>query len=203
MAEGSVPRPAVAVQWRCLPFGQRIGIFGAVTRPPASVTRVATIVPALTEFLMPVPAVGAAAPDFTLNSTSGSPVTLSQFKGTSSVLLAFFPLAFTSVCTAEMCAFTDDYGAFEAAGVTVLPISVDSVPTLKEFKAKYNISVDMLSDFKREASRAYGTLLEALYFSNRAYFLIGIDGVVRWAHVEENPGKSRTTAEILAAIAGT
>lgn len=152
---------------------------------------------------MPVPAVGTAAPDFTLNSTSGSPVTLSQFKGVSRVLLAFFPLAFTSVCTAEMCAFTDDYAAFEAVGVTVLPISVDSVPTLKEFKARHNISAEMLSDFKRVSSRAYGTLLEELYFSNRAYFLIDTDGVVRWAHVEENPGKSRTTSEILAAIAAT
>jgi glutaredoxin-dependent peroxiredoxin len=151
---------------------------------------------------MPVPAVGSAAPDFTLNSTSGEPVSLSQFTGKSRVLLAFFPLAFTSVCTAEMCAFTDDYDAFAAAGVTVLPISVDSVPTLKEFRAKNNLSVHLLSDFKREASRAYGTLLDELFFSNRAYFLVDADGVIQWAHVEENPGKSRTNAEILAAIAG-
>ncbi len=151
---------------------------------------------------MPVPAVGAAAPEFTLNSTSGQPVTLSQFKGKERVLLAFFPLAFTSVCTAEMCAFTEDYDAFATAGVTVLPISVDSVPTLKEFKSKHNLTVDLLSDFKRDASRAYGTLLEELFFSNRAYFLIDADGIVRWAHVEDSPGKSRTNAEILAAIAG-
>lgn len=152
---------------------------------------------------MPIPAVGTAAPDFTLNSTSGQPVTLSQFKGNARVLLAFFPLAFTGVCTAEMCAFTEDYDAFAKAGVTVLPISVDSVPTLKEFKAKHTLSVDLLSDFKRDASRAYGTLLEDLFFSNRAYFLIDADGIVRWAHVEESPGKSRTNAEILAAISGT
>ena len=150
---------------------------------------------------MSVPALGSTAPDFTLNSTSGSPVTLSQFRGRERVLLAFFPLAFTSVCTAEMCAFTEEYDAFAAAGVTVLPISVDSVPTLKEFKAKHNLSVELLSDFKREASRAYGVLLEDLYFSNRAYFLLDTDGVVRWAHVEASPGKSRTNAEILAAIA--
>lgn len=150
---------------------------------------------------MPFPAVGSAAPDFTLNSTSGQPVSLSQFKGTDRVLLAFFPLAFTSTCTDEMCAFTADYDAFLTAGVTVLPISVDSVPTLKEFKAKHTMRVDLLSDFKREASRAYGTLLEEPFLSNRAYFLIDTDGVVRWAHVEENPGKSRTNAEILAAIA--
>lgn len=150
---------------------------------------------------MPVPAVGSAAPDFTLKSTSGQSVTLSQFKGASRVLLAFFPAAFSSVCTTEMCAFTEDYDTFAAAGVTVLPISVDNVHSLKEFKAKNNVSVDMLSDFKREASRAYGTLLEEAFLSNRAYFLINADGIVTWAHVEENPGKSRTNAEILAAIA--
>ena len=151
---------------------------------------------------MSVPVVGSIAPDFTLASTSGEPVVLSSFRGRDRVLLAFFPLAFTSVCTAEMCAFTEDYATFAAAGVTVLPISVDSVPTLKEFKARHSMSVDLLSDFKRAASRAYGTLLEEQYFSNRAYFLIDADGVVQWAHVEEHPGTSRTNAEILAAIAG-
>ena len=151
---------------------------------------------------MPVPAVGSAAPDFTLNSTSGKPVTLSELTGAGQrVLLAFFPAAFSSVCTAELCAFTEDYDAFGAAGVTVLPISVDNVPSLKEFKAKYNMSVDLLSDFKRVVSRAYGTLLEEHNLSNRAYFLIDAAGVVRWAHVEENPGKSRTSAEVMAAIA--
>lgn len=150
---------------------------------------------------MPVPAVGSTAPDFTLNSTNGSPISLSQFKANGRVLLAFFPLAFTGVCTAEMCAFTEDYDAFGKAGVTVLPISVDSVPSLKEFKAKNQLTVDLLSDFKRDVSRAYGTLIEDLFFSTRAYFLIDADGIVRWSHVEETPGKSRTNAEILAAIA--
>jgi glutaredoxin-dependent peroxiredoxin len=150
---------------------------------------------------MSYPAVGSAAPDFTLPTTSGESVTLSQFKGSERVLLAFFPLAFTGVCTAEMCAFTEDYDSFTKAGVRVLPISVDSVPTLKHFKASSNLSVELASDFKRTASRAYGTLLEEHYFSNRAYFLVDADGIVRWAHVEESPGKSRTNAEILAAIA--
>ena len=149
---------------------------------------------------MPVPAVGSAAPDFTLNSTAGKPVTLSEFKGTQRVLLAFFPAAFSSVCTAEFCAFSEDYDAFAKAGVTVLPISVDNLHSLKEFKAKYNMNVDMLSDFKRVVSRLYGTLLEEHFLSNRAYFLIDTDGIVRWAHVEENAGKSRTSAEVLAAI---
>ena len=97
------------------------------------------------------------------------------------VLLAFFPLAFTRVCTKELCAFTEDYGQFQSADTVVLPISVDSVPTLKEFKAKERISVDLLSDFKREVSRRYGTLIEEKFFSSRAYIVIDRAGVVRWA----------------------
>jgi peroxiredoxin len=146
-----------------------------------------------------VPAVGTPAPDFTLASTAGEQVTLSALRGRR-VLLAFFPLAFTSTCTTEMCAFTDDYDAFAAEGVTVLPISVDSVPTLNEFKAKHGMRVDLLSDFRRDASRAYGVLLEHTNFSTRAYFLVDEQGVVRWAHVEENPGLRRENAELLAAV---
>ena len=82
--------------------------------------------------------VGAPAPDFTLPSTAGTDVTLSTFRGRAHVLIAFFPLAFTSTCTAENCAFSEDYDAFERAGTSVLPVSVDSVPTLREYKAKYN-----------------------------------------------------------------
>ena len=145
------------------------------------------------------PVLGTPAPDFTLPSTSGEEVTLSALRGRR-VLIAFFPLAFTSTCTAEMCAFRDDYDQFAAEGVTVLPISVDSIPTLAEFKAKHSLTTDFLSDFRRDASRAYGVLLEHTYFSTRAYFLVDVDGTVRWSHVEENPGQRREDAELLAAI---
>jgi len=116
------------------------------------------------------------------------------------VLLAFFPLAFTGVCTEEMCAFTDDFDVFSSHEVTVLPISVDSVPTLKEFKAKYGMKVELGSDFKREVATAYGVLHPA-FFATRAYFLIDKTGVVRWSFVEETPGTRRQNAEILAEIA--
>jgi peroxiredoxin len=147
----------------------------------------------------PLPAVGAPAPDFTLPSTAGSDVTLSRLRG-KAVLLAFFPLAFTSVCTRELGAFSDDYDQFQRAGVVVLPISVDSVPTLREFRAKERISIDLLSDFKREVSRRYGTLLEEKFFSNRAYVLIDREGVVRWAFAEETPSTRRENGEILERI---
>ncbi|HWA56865.1 MAG TPA: redoxin domain-containing protein [Gemmatimonadales bacterium] len=148
---------------------------------------------------MPLPAIGSTAPDFTLASTSGSTVTLSSFRG-KNVLLAFFPLAFTGTCTKELCAFTEDFSQFKSADTEVLPISVDSVPTLKEFKAKERIGVDLLSDFKREVSRRYGTLLEEHFFSNRVYIIIDKQGVVRWAFAEETPGTRRENSELLAQL---
>lgn len=147
-----------------------------------------------------VPKVGAPAPDFTFNTTSGETVTLSQFKGKSHVLLAFFPLAFTSTCSAEMCAFTQDYAQFAARDVVVIPVSVDAVPSLKAYRDQEKMGVELASDFKREASRAYGTLMEHTFFSNRAYFLIDKQGILRWAFVEETPGSLRENAEILAEI---
>ena len=148
-----------------------------------------------------VPAAGDTAPDFTLPSTEGRDVALSSLRGERNVLLAFFPLAFTSTCTAELCAFGDDYDQFATTNTTVFPISVDSVPTLKEFKAKHGMKVELLSDFRRDVSRKYGVLLEERFFSTRAYFLIDREGTVRWAHVEANPGRRRENAEILAEIA--
>ena len=147
-----------------------------------------------------VPAVGDPAPDFSLKSTSGQTVTLAGFRGTQHVLLAFFPLAFTSTCTAEMCAFSDDYDVFASRDVVVLPISVDAVPSLKEFRKQQDMKTELLSDFKREASRAYGVLNEESYCSKRAYFLIDKQGVVRWAHVEDKAGMRRDNAEILEQI---
>lgn len=143
-----------------------------------------------------LPAVGSPAPDFTLPSTADVDVTLSQLRGRN-VLLAFFPLAFTKTCTAEMSAFSDDFAQFQTANTVVLPISVDSVPTLKEFKQKEHIAVDLLSDFKRDVSRLYGTLLEEKFFSNRAYVLIDGIGVVRWTFLEHTPGTRRENVEIL------
>lgn len=151
----------------------------------------------------PIPQAGDAAPDFTLASTSGEKTTLSSFQGRRAVLLAFFPLAFTSTCTSELCAFSDDFDGFTSADIEVLPISVDAVPSLAEYKRKYEMKTDLLSDFRREASMAYGVLREDTYFANRAYFLIDKSGVVRWAHVESSPGQRRENEEIFAAIRST
>ncbi len=145
--------------------------------------------------------VGDTAPDFTIASTDGAMVTLSSFRGHKNVLIAFFPLAFTGTCTAELCAFSEDFDQFSTSDVQIIPISVDAVPSLKEFRAKYDMKVDLASDFRREVSRAYGVLREESYFSKRAYFLIDKSGVVRWMHVEEKSGVRRENTEILEAIA--
>ena len=82
----------------------------------------------------------------------------------------------------------------------VLPISVDSVPTLREFKAKHGLKLDLLSDFKRDVSRAYDVLLEDRFYSKRAYFLIDRQGLLRWRHVEAELGQRRDDAELLRQI---
>jgi peroxiredoxin len=140
-----------------------------------------------------IPAPGDTAPDFTLVTTTGQPVTLSSFRGNKNVLLAFFPLAFAS--------FTEDYASFESQGVVVIPISVDAVPSLKAFKEKLSIGPELASDFRRDTARAYGVLNEEKFFANRSYFLIDKQGVVRWSHVEKLNGEKRENSEILAEIA--
>jgi peroxiredoxin len=147
----------------------------------------------------PVPAVGSPAPDFTLPSTAGKTTTLSALRGRN-VLLAFFPLAFTSTCTQELCEMRDDWDQFADADTVVLPISVDSTPTLNEFKGKYSMKSDLLSDFKRDVARAYGVLLEDRFYSTRAYFLIDKAGIIRWEHVEATPSQKRTNDELLTQI---
>src|SRR6266513_4273282 len=146
------------------------------------------------------PQVGDIAPDFTAASTSGSDVSLGSFRGKRNVLLAFFPLAFTGTCTKELVCFTEDYDQFADKGVEILPISVDSIPSLREFKNKLGMKTELLSDFKRDISRSYGVLNEERFYSNRAYFLIDREGRVRWTHIEAKNGERRENSEILAAM---
>ncbi|HEY4321745.1 MAG TPA: redoxin domain-containing protein [Gemmatimonadales bacterium] len=148
-----------------------------------------------------LPTVGAPAPAFSLPSTSGAEVALTSFRGQQHVLIAFFPLAFTSTCTAEMCAFGEDFGRFASQQTVVLPISVDSLPTLREYKARHALHFDFLSDFRRDVSRAYGVLNEEKFYANRAYIIVDKLGVVRWAWQEEHNGLRRENAELLAQLA--
>lgn len=146
------------------------------------------------------PQVGDVAPDFTLPSTSGSDVSLGSFRGKANILLAFFPLAFTGTCTKELICFTEDFDQFAGKGVEILPISVDAVPSLREFKQKLGAKTDMLSDFRRDVSRAYGVLNEQRFYANRAYFLVNKSGLISWTHIESNNSDRRENSELLSAI---
>lgn len=154
----------------------------------------------MTEQTAAITKAGDTAPDFSLASTSGGTITLSAFRNERHVLLAFFPLAFTSTCTTELCSFSEEFDQFTGRGIDVLPISVDAVPSLKAYKNAYALKVDLLSDFKRAASRAYGVLNDEKFYSNRAYFLIDKAGTVQWAHVEAHNGLHRTNADIMQQI---
>jgi mycoredoxin-dependent peroxiredoxin len=147
-----------------------------------------------------MPTIGQPAPDFTLPSTSGKDVTLSAFRGKENVLVAFFPAAFSGICTEEMCALSEDYGRFRSGGTAVLPISVDNLHSLRAFKDKERMGVDLLSDFFRKTARDYGVLDEEKGTARRSYFLVDRQGVLRWSHVEAVNGDRRQDAELLEEI---
>jgi peroxiredoxin len=133
---------------------------------------------------------GQQAPDFTLRDTGKNKVTLSEQKGKNVVLL-FFPLAFTGVCTKELCSVRDNIAMYDGLNATVYGLSVDSLYSLKKFKEEQNLNFELLSDFNKEISTAYDTIYET--FSNdmkgvskRSAFVIDKEGVVRYAEVLEN-----------------
>ena len=138
-------------------------------------------------------AIGQTAPDFTLYDSEKNKVTLSELKG-QPVLLLFFPLAFTSVCTKELCSVRDNIGLYTTVNAKVFGISVDALQTLAKFKEDQHLNFTLLSDFNKEASRAYGSIYELFGYnmkgvSKRSAFVIDKDGIVRYAEVLENAGE--------------
>ena len=132
------------------------------------------------------------APDFTLFDSDMQPYTLSDFKGKKNVLLLFYPLAFTSVCTKELCDVRDDISRYSNTDAQVFGISVDSVFTLKKFKEEQGYNFPLLSDFNKEISTAYGTIYD--FFSTmkmvgvgkRSAFLVDKEGIIQYAEVLES-----------------
>ena len=147
------------------------------------------------------PVVGQPAPDFSLPSTAGPVISLSGFKGSANVLIAFFPSAFAGVCTAELCSFSENLDRFSGSNTQVLPISGDHVASLKQFKEMEKKKVNPLSDIKRDVARAYGVLDEEKFTPRRSYFLVDKEGILRWSHVEPHNGLKRGDDEIMAEIA--
>jgi peroxiredoxin len=126
--------------------------------------------------------VGSKAPDFTLTNQDRQPVKLSEQKG-HPVVLAFFPAAFSGVCTKELCTFRDSMARLNSAQAQVYGISVDTFFTLKAFQDAQGYNFPLLSDFNKQAIRDYGVYNEDMIglkgIAKRAVFVIDKDGVVR------------------------
>jgi glutaredoxin-dependent peroxiredoxin len=131
--------------------------------------------------------VGAAAPDFTLPDQDRNPVTLSEQLKSGPVVLAFFPAAFSSVCTTEMCHFRDSSPELNKVSATVLGVSVDTFFALKAWADAQHLNFPLLSDFNKTAIRQYGVVNPDMIglkdIAKRAVFVIDKSGVVRHREV--------------------
>ncbi|MGI9627293.1 MAG: redoxin domain-containing protein [Longimicrobiales bacterium] len=140
---------------------------------------------------MKVPSVGSAAPDFELQRKIGEPAfRLSAQQGVRAVVVLFFPLAFSGVCTAEMCQIAEDYGSWSDLDAEVVGISVDSPFVNQKFAESIGATFPMLSDFNKTASTAYGVLNDDFFgmkgVSNRSAFVVDREGIVRYAWTSED-----------------
>jgi peroxiredoxin len=149
--------------------------------------------------------VGEAAPTPTLFSAPRTLLQLGDYVGKQPVVLLFFPLAFSSTCTAEVCAVSDDFGAYAELDAAVFAISVDSPYVNANFAKETQASFPILSDFNREAIRAYDVVRPDLGglrdVSERVVFVIGRDGRVRYVWQGEHPGVMPPFDEIKKAVA--
>ena len=148
---------------------------------------------------------GDKAPGFTLFSSDKKPVSLSDYNG-KNVLLLFFPFAYTSVCTEELCIVRDQLSVYNNANAEVLGISVDSLFVLNEFKKDEQLNFNLLSDFNKEVSENYGVLYDIFPafgmkgVSKRAAFLIDGEGLVQYAEVCVSPGDQPNFHKILSKL---
>ena len=136
--------------------------------------------------------VGDKAPDFKLFSSELKEVNLSDYKGRK-LVIHFFPMAFTSTCTEQLCTMRDTFGYYEGMNADVVGVSVDSPFTLAKFKEEQFYQFPLLSDFNKEASQAYQSFYEEFVFnlkgvSKRAAFVIDEEGNIAYAEVLENAG---------------
>jgi len=136
--------------------------------------------------------VGEQAPDFKLFNTDKAEINLADYRGKNVVVL-FFPLAFTGVCTAELCQMRDDIATYSGLNAEILGISVDSIFTLGKFKEEQNLPFNLLSDFNKEIAQSYGSFYDTFVFgmkgvAKRAAFVVDATGVIRYAEVLESAG---------------
>lgn len=142
--------------------------------------------------------------EFKLPPKPKEQIDLGQYIGKEKVVLLFFPLAFSSVCTAEMCTMRDRWKEYEKLGARVFGISVDSPFVTDKFRQSENIPFPILSDFNKDVSRQYGVLHEDLMglkgVSKRAVFVIDADGKVIYDWISEDPGVQIKFDEIAKAL---
>ena len=141
---------------------------------------------------IPTKAVGATAPDFTLKDQNNQPVTLASYRGSKTVLLVFYPFAFSGTCTAELGQVRDELPSYQNDDVQVLAISTDPVFALKGWAEAQQYTFPLLSDFwpHGATARAYGVFNEAAGMANRGTFVVDREGVVRFAELNQ-PGEPR------------
>ena len=135
-----------------------------------------------------VPEPGQKAPDFKLKGPGGAFYTLSEHLGESPVVLVFYPLAFSAVCSHQLPELQKHLPAFEQAGAVVYGISVDSHHANAAFARSLGLTFPLLSDWKREVSTAYGVLVPEAGYSGRATFVIGKDGRLLWREISDDMG---------------
>lgn len=150
---------------------------------------------------------GTQAPDFTLktkNSEGLHDVKLSDQYGKKKTVLLFFPLAFTSICTDELCSVRDSLQSYSKLNAQVYGVSVDSPFTLEIFAERENLNFPLLSDFNREVSKAYGVLFEELLgfkgVSKRSAFVIDENGTIIYSESSDDPAKLPDFAAIQKAL---
>jgi glutaredoxin-dependent peroxiredoxin len=149
-------------------------------------------------------AIGEKVKDFELTSHTGETVRLSEQLKSGPVVLAFFPMAFTGVCTAEMCEFRDSIKEFEGLNSTVFGISVDSRFSLKAFAEQQELNFSLLSDFNKEVSGGLGILYEDFLgmrgVAKRSVFVVNKDSTVAYKWVTDNAGERPDLSEVRKAI---
>jgi len=150
-------------------------------------------------------AVGKKAPDFTLVDTERKSRSLAEFKG-KKLILAFYPAAFTGVCTKEMCTLRDSLGELGNLGATVVGVSVDTPFANKAFADQHKIPFPLLSDYARQAIAAYGVQfpnlagLTGYTAAKRSVFVLDREGVIRYMWVSDDPTKEPNYEEIRQAV---
>tara|TARA_R100001143_G_scaffold63591_1_gene73009 strand:- start:31535 stop:31990 length:456 start_codon:yes stop_codon:yes gene_type:complete len=148
--------------------------------------------------------VGDKAPNFTLKNSDREDLTLKSLTEGGKVLLLFFPLAYSSVCTEEMCTARDNMKLYNSLKANVVGISVDSFYTLREFKKNNNLNFTLLSDFNKEVSKEFNAYYDDFYgmkgVSKRSAFVVNQDLIIEYAEVLEDAGKQPDFKKIQKAL---